>query len=335
MAPIVDRTVPIERVALYRAAEGGPHPSAALRLRNSTGASLPAGLATLYEALPDGGLTFLGDAPLPQLAPGARRAARLWPGRQHRRGGAEREPRPGRSGADRGRRARADPRRAAAVHLRRRPPASPGPPRSFVLEQPRPVGWRVAAPADAVVEGETLAGHPHPGAGRAASTSPWCWSGRTSSGSRCSITTRRRCCSSSRAWTPPPELRDGAGPAAGAVGHGGRAGAARSAEATARRDELAQDQARLRENLAAVPAESDLARRYLGRLAASEDELTELARASDRPARGAGAGGAGAARRSSARCGSDPPQASVPGGGTIRPAGAGASLGGRAGCGRA
>ena len=45
------------------------------------------------------------------------------------------------------------------------------------------------------------------------------------------------------------------------------------AEASARRDELAQDQARLRENLAAVPAESDLARRYLGGLAASEDEL--------------------------------------------------------------
>ena len=31
----------------------------------------PAGLATLYEQLPGGGLTFLGDAPLPQLAPDA------------------------------------------------------------------------------------------------------------------------------------------------------------------------------------------------------------------------------------------------------------------------
>ena len=71
MAPIVDRTLPIERVALYRAAEGGRHPNAALRLRNTTGASLPAGLATLYEELPGGGLTFLGDAPLPQLAPDA------------------------------------------------------------------------------------------------------------------------------------------------------------------------------------------------------------------------------------------------------------------------
>ena len=70
MAPIVDRSLPIERVAVCRAAEGGDHPGAALRLRNTSGASLPAGLATLYEQLPDGGLTFLGDAPLPQLAPG-------------------------------------------------------------------------------------------------------------------------------------------------------------------------------------------------------------------------------------------------------------------------
>ena len=37
------------------------------------------------------------------------------------------------------------------------------------------------------------------------------------------------------------------------------------------------EQARLRENLAAVPPESDLARRYLGGLAASEDELAALA----------------------------------------------------------
>jgi hypothetical protein len=49
------------------------------------------------------------------------------------------------------------------------------------------------------------------------------------------------------------------------------------AEAAARRNEIAQDQARLRENLAAVPVESDLARRYLAGLATSEDELTGLA----------------------------------------------------------
>ena len=73
----------------------------------------------------------------------------------------------------------------------------------------------------------------------------------------------------------PPELR--AGLARLQELSGTVAGLERQiAEASARRDELAQDQARLRENLAAVPAESDLARRYLGGLAASEDELTAL-----------------------------------------------------------
>ena len=41
-------------------------PEAALRVRNSGGTSLPAGLATLYQRLPDGGLSFLGDARLRQ-----------------------------------------------------------------------------------------------------------------------------------------------------------------------------------------------------------------------------------------------------------------------------
>jgi chromosome segregation ATPase len=49
------------------------------------------------------------------------------------------------------------------------------------------------------------------------------------------------------------------------------------AEAETKRGELAQDQSRLRENLGAVPHDSDLARRYLDGLAASEDELTALA----------------------------------------------------------
>ena len=43
-----------------------------------------------------------------------------------------------------------------------------------------------------------------------------------------------------------------------------------------RRDELARDQGRLRDNLGAVPAGSDLARRYLAGLAASEDQLASV-----------------------------------------------------------
>ena len=47
-------------------------------------------------------------------------------------------------------------------------------------------------------------------------------------------------------------------------------------QATARQEELSRTQERLRENLRAVPAGSDLARRYLKALDASEDELDAL-----------------------------------------------------------
>ena len=48
--------------------------------------------------------------------------------------------------------------------------------------------------------------------------------------------------------------------------------------ATARQQEVTQDQARLRANLEAVPRDSDLAKRYLQQLGSSEDELAELSR---------------------------------------------------------
>ena len=292
MAPIVDRTVPIERVALYRAAEGGPHPSAALRLRNTTGASLPAGLATLYETLPDGGLTFLGDAPLPQLAPGGEEL--LAYGLDGNIDVAVQQESRGR--VDRARVAdgvleltRLEQQQFTYAVTAR----FAGAPRSFVLEQTAAGRLRASRRRRTRWSRARRSRSTAPWIRAHASSSPWCWSGRSSSGSRCSITTRRRFCSSSRVWSRRPScarrlarLQELSGTVAGLE--------RQIAEASARRDELAQDQARLRENLAAVPAESDLARRYLGGLAASEDELDGAGHAPRRPAGGAGAGGAGA-----------------------------------------
>jgi hypothetical protein len=274
MAPIVDRQVQIERVALYRAAEGGPHPNAALRLRNSTGASLPAGLATLYEMLPEGGLTFLGDALLPQLAPNSEEL--LVYGLDGNIDVAVQEEAKGR--ADRARIeggvlevTRLEQERFAYAVTARFSGAS----RDFVVEQERPAGWRVAEPADAVVEGNR-------------------------------VRVRRNLDPASRfelaivlerpvvqrfglldhdpeelllqfeGVEAPPELRH----ALGRLQELSRRVAElerQIAEAETKRGELAQDQSRLRENLAAVPRDSDLARRYLDGLAASEDGLTALA----------------------------------------------------------
>ncbi len=67
--PILDREMPAERIALVQ--QGRPHPLAALRIANDTGASLPAGVLTLYDPLE--AATFAGDARLGGLPAGETR----------------------------------------------------------------------------------------------------------------------------------------------------------------------------------------------------------------------------------------------------------------------
>jgi hypothetical protein len=58
--PILDHNVPAERIGLVQ--QGRPHPLSAIRLRNDTGSSLPAGILTLYD--PTDAAAFAGDARL-------------------------------------------------------------------------------------------------------------------------------------------------------------------------------------------------------------------------------------------------------------------------------
>ena len=65
MVPIVDREVPARRVSLYAPDTHATHPLAAVRLTNDSGAGLPPGVLTLYEASGEGGgSAYLGDARL-------------------------------------------------------------------------------------------------------------------------------------------------------------------------------------------------------------------------------------------------------------------------------
>jgi hypothetical protein len=67
--PILDRSVPASRVWLVQA--GRPHPLAAVRLVNDTGASLPAGVLTLYDLGADA--AFAGNARLGGVPTGGSR----------------------------------------------------------------------------------------------------------------------------------------------------------------------------------------------------------------------------------------------------------------------
>ena len=67
--PIIDRNIPAERLDL--AAGNDMHPLSAIRITNDTGASMPAGVLTLYDT--SGAATFAGDARLGGLPAGERR----------------------------------------------------------------------------------------------------------------------------------------------------------------------------------------------------------------------------------------------------------------------
>jgi Domain of unknown function (DUF4139) len=69
---IIDRAVPIQRLALFQPDVGDGHPLAALRVKNDTPAGLPAGVLTLYEETRDG-VAYVGDARLSALPAGENR----------------------------------------------------------------------------------------------------------------------------------------------------------------------------------------------------------------------------------------------------------------------
>lgn len=69
--PIVDIEVPASMVSLYRAGAASPHPVAALMLKNTGDVSLPQGLLTIYDAKSG----YVGDAQLAGLPNGDTRLA--------------------------------------------------------------------------------------------------------------------------------------------------------------------------------------------------------------------------------------------------------------------
>jgi hypothetical protein len=68
--PIVDADMPSERISLYRPGDG-PHPIAAISLRNAGRTTLPPGILTVY----DKAAGYVGDARLPATPPGEERLA--------------------------------------------------------------------------------------------------------------------------------------------------------------------------------------------------------------------------------------------------------------------
>jgi hypothetical protein len=73
MIPFVDHEIGASRIYMYQP-ETNPHrPLAAIKLRNDGDTALPAGLVTAFETGGDGAVNFAGDAQLPLMPKGATR----------------------------------------------------------------------------------------------------------------------------------------------------------------------------------------------------------------------------------------------------------------------
>ncbi|MEA1938798.1 MAG: hypothetical protein U9N14_06885, partial [Pseudomonadota bacterium] len=71
MMPFVSRELPVEKIALYQPDTHPTHPLSAIRLKNEEGTGLPPGILTLYErSITTGGTDYVGDAELPVLPVG-------------------------------------------------------------------------------------------------------------------------------------------------------------------------------------------------------------------------------------------------------------------------
>jgi hypothetical protein len=71
--PIIDRLIPTQRLALYQAETAARNPLAAIRLTNDGDSGLPPGLITIYERDRSGSVAYVGDARLSGFPVGEKR----------------------------------------------------------------------------------------------------------------------------------------------------------------------------------------------------------------------------------------------------------------------
>ena len=281
MVPIIDRPVPAERVSVYQPDRHSRHPFAAVTLTNDSGTSLPPGIVTLYGDRTEGGVGgFIGDAEFAALPAGEKRFISFALDKKTQVDQEETDTTViEKVGIERGVIHRSLTDRSATTYTLRAPALED---RTIVLEHPRRPGWSFSAPDGTRVEeterhyrvtqriaaGETVEVTLRMERTRAERTILMGQGERLLDtrylaqffGDKIDRQTRtalERLAELQRATTDAER---------------------RIASVTANRDTIVSDQARIRENLGAVPEDSDLGRRYLAQLSAQEDTLAALAR---------------------------------------------------------
>ncbi|HYF87218.1 hypothetical protein [Azospirillum sp.] len=282
MMPIAARALPVERVALYQPASDGRHPLASLRLRNDGDTALPPGLLTFYDRASKSDGTgaatsaYVGDARMATLPAGD---SRLLSFAVDQAVTIDREEKPGRRLS---RASIADGVLTLSVTDRQSTTytvaGAPDGDRSLIIEHPRRPGWELAEPAGNKPDA-TAAAYRLPLAVPAGKTVTLTATLERPRQERIVLTdlTADQIAARADAAELPAEVRQALTTLAGlraAVAEKER----RIAELERDRAERIADQDRLRENLKALPAGSDLHKRTLAKMAEAENRLDALAR---------------------------------------------------------
>lgn len=273
LVPVLDRALPAERLVLLQADRPPLRALAAVRIVNDGQSALPPGILSIFESGADGRSAFLGDAELALLPPGE---SRLVPYALDPAVRVEALPESaGQVVAVRAQDGLLFVERVERRVVRYRLALRPGEARMLLLDHPREPGFRLVEPA-AAAETERF----------------WRIERRLEPGAVAELVVvaerpERRELSLGELDLEELRLLFAGATLPEAVERAMAEIAARRAAIAElyatierleaeRRGQLA-DQERLRSNLQAVPGGSDLARRYLAGLAASEDRLEALA----------------------------------------------------------
>lgn len=264
--PFIDAQIPVERLSLFQPQRNSTHPVAALRLVNDTGTSLPAGILTVYSQL-DG---YIGDAQLTGLPRGETRIVSFAADRKVEIGSETRA-------EDETRIAIID----GTLHVTRTDlqtttytiKGAADAPRTILIEHPRQPGWDFSSPqlvattpSDYRLKLDIEAGGKHKVSARLSRSDTqiialadidadnlYAWSGNAVDADTASNLSRLA------------ELK--------------RMASQAQQQLNASQEQIQQlvdGQARVRDNLSAVPGDSELGQRYLGMLESQEDQLAQL-----------------------------------------------------------
>ncbi|CAO3414373.1 hypothetical protein [Azospirillum doebereinerae] len=275
MMPIAARALPTERVALYQPATQPRHPLAALRLRNDSGTALPPGLLTFYETVGDAP-AYVGDARMATLPAGE---SRLLSFAVDQAVTVDRAEQPSRRLAHA---SIADGVLLLSVTERQTTTytvsgAADGD-RALVIEHPRRTGWDLAEPAGAATDA-TATAYRLPLAVPAGKTATLTAALERPRQERIALSdlTADQLTVHAASQELPANLREALTKLAAL-----RAAVAgkerRIAEVERERTGQIKEQERLRANLSALPAGSDLHKRTLAKMGEAENRLDALAR---------------------------------------------------------